>query len=162
MLIASGILIVFPEDGHYAVVFFLDISLLIYGIRLLIYYFTMARFMIGGIMTLYKSIIVIDLGLFVFNMTDIPQRLTMIYLIAVMAFDGIIDILNGIESKKLDAGQWKNQFTYGLIKLIIAIISVFFLNSVQMMTYIYCIGLIHSAFSNIYGAFRRTAIVYIE
>ena len=160
MLLAGVILIAFPEDGHYIVVFILDISLLLYGIKLLIYYFTMARFMVEGIMTLYKSIIVIDLGMFVFGMSEIPQRLTMLYLVLVLAFDGLVDVLKSIDTKKIDPTSGDRQFMFGTVKLIIAICCMFSLSSVKLMTYIFCIGLIHSALANIISAFRRTAMVY--
>ena len=151
-----------PADGYLIVVFILDITLLIYGLRLLIYYLVMARFMVGGITTLYKSIIVIDLGLFILGLHSTPQKYVMLYLIGCLAFNGVVDIIDAVGAKKLRAGSWKYQFSYGLGKVLIAVVCLFYLDSTTLVTYMYCAGLIHSALSDIISACRKTAIVYIE
>lgn len=156
------LLVIQPDDGYLFVVFILDISLLLYGFRLLIYYFTMARYTVGGIETLYKSIIVLDLGLFVFSLDTTPQKFVMLYLIIGLAFSGAVDILDAVGAKKLEAGSWKYQFSYGLVKIVIAVVCLFFLDSMKIVTFVYCLGLVHSAISDIVSAFRKTAIAYIE
>lgn len=106
MFLLALYLLLEPTDGFYLVVLLLDISLLLYGFKMLVYFLTMARYMTGGIMTLYKSIIAIDLGLFVLNLEDAPKKLVMIYLICMMIFSGIIIILSAMEARKIDA-PWK-------------------------------------------------------
>lgn len=162
MLVLSVILFLYPDKGYVFVLFILEITLLLYGFRLLIYYLTLARYMVGGIMTLYKSIMLIDFGLLIFNMKNYPQRLGMLYLIVILAFDGITDILKAMDARRLKAASWKYELTYGSIKVIIAVGGLFFMGSVRILTYIYCLGLIHSAVSSIVSAFRRTAIVHID
>lgn len=161
MLLCSAGMMLFPKVGYAFVILFLDISLLLYGLRLLVYYFTMARFMVGGIATFYKSIIVIDFGLFVFGLEQMPQKYAMLYLIACLAFSGAVDILRSVEARRLSA-PWRLHISYGFLKVGTALACLFFLNSVNVVTFLYCIGLIHSAVFSFITAFRKTAIVYVE
>lgn len=160
MLLYSVAMLKFPDDGYELVIIFLDVSLILYGLRLLIYYFTMARYMVGGIATFYKSIIIIDLGLFIFGLDNIPQKFAMLYLIAGLAFSGVVDILHSLEERRLFA-SWRVHISYGFGKLGIAIACLFFLSSMRMVTFIYCIGLVHSAIFRFINAFRKTAITYV-
>ena len=77
MLLGSLILAAKPEDGYYIIAFLLSISLLLSGVRNLIYYFNMARNMVGGKTILYRALILTDLGLFTITSITIPK----IYLI---------------------------------------------------------------------------------
>ncbi|MDO4187692.1 MAG: DUF308 domain-containing protein [Lachnospiraceae bacterium] len=162
MLIGSAILLNYPKEGYIVVVFILTISFLLYGIRMLIYYFTMARYMVGGIMTLYKSIIAIDFGLFVFELEDAPLRLVMLYLIGIMAFHGITVMLKALDSKRLGVSFWKYRLIYGSGMILLAIVCIFLWDIPQIVTIIYCIGLIHAGIYRITMAFRKTAIIHIE
>ena len=161
-ILCCVLMIQHPDDGFYIVVLILDITLLLYGLRLLIYYFRLARYMVGGIMTLYKSIIVIDFGLFIFGLSTTPQKYVMLYLIISFVFYGAVDIIDAAGARKLGAASWKYQMFYGLVKVVIGIVCIFYLDNMRSATLVYCIGLIHSALSDIVSAFRKTAIVYIE
>ena len=160
MLLFAGLMLLFPEDGYEAVILLLDISLLFYGLRMLFYYLTMARFMVGGIATFYKSIIAIDFGLFVFHLEQMPQKFAMLYLLAVLAFSGVVDILRAMESRRI-AASWRLNFGFGLVKVLIALACLFFLNSVRLVTIIYAVGLVHSAIFSLIHALRKTAIVHV-
>ncbi len=161
-VVIAVVMFLHPDIGYPIAILILDVSLLLYGIRLLIYYFTMARFMVNGLMTFYKSIVVLDFGLFVFNMSSVPRKITMLYLIACLALLGGKDLIDAVGAKKLEAPSWKFQFCYGAVKIILAIICLFYLDSERIATAIYCLGMIHSAVSDIIFACRRTSVVYIE
>lgn len=162
-MIAFGILIaMFPDEGCDIVIFVLVFSLFLYSFRLMIYYFSMARYMVGGIMTFYKSIIVFDFALFLDNLKDLPVKTILTYLIAGMIFSGVLDILRASEGRKMQTSSWKYQFFYGFVKIILPLVCLPFLNSMEMLAYVYSITLFHSAISYIVTAFRKTAIVYIE
>lgn len=161
MIVCCILMVIYPDSGYNFVIVILDLALIIYGLRLLFYYFTMARFMVGGIATFYKSIVVLDFGLFVFSLEIVPQQFAMLYLIFCFAFSGVVDILRAAESRQL-GGRWRYHFFYGLVKLAIAVICLFFLDSLRIMTAVFCIGLLHSAVFCITSAFRKTAIVYVE
>lgn len=160
MLLCSAGMMLYPQVGYAFVILFLDLSLILYGLRMLVYYFTMARFMVGGIATFYKSIIAIDFGMFVFGLDQMPQKYAMLYLIFCLAFSGAVDILRSVEARRLSA-PWRLHAGYGLVKVGSAVICLFFLNSIKVVTFLYCVGLIHSAVFSFITAFRKTAIVYV-
>lgn len=162
MIFGCMVLLISPKEGYVIVVFILDITFLVYGFRMLVYYFTMARYMVGGIMTLYKSIIAIDFGLFVINLKETPIRLIMLYLMGLMLFHGITAILAAVDAKKLEYALWKRKFIYGLVMLVLTGSCIFLWDSAQAVTVIYCLGLIHAAIYNIVKAFQKTAIIHIE
>ena len=62
MLLAILILMLSDESGASWVVFILAISLILKGIRSLVYYFMMARFMVGGLTALFAGAFLIDFG----------------------------------------------------------------------------------------------------
>ena len=61
MLVCCFALVVNPETGFYFVALILSVSLFLYAVRSLLYYFTMARHMVGGKSILFRGIIVLDL-----------------------------------------------------------------------------------------------------
>ena len=63
---------------------------------------------------------------------------------------------------KQGCAPWKRTVGYAVVKLGLAIVCLFFLNSVQVVTYLYCFGLLHSAVQRFINAFRKTAIVYVQ
>ena len=165
IILGAVILIAFPEEGLTITVCILSISLFVYGIKTLIYYFTMARHMVGGRIMLYLAIVVLDLGMFTMMMTDVPSRdkiYIALYLLAVYAFSGAIDILRALEAKKYQASSWKFSLVSGIISVVIAILCIVFIGSTNMIVYLYSAGLIYSAIVRIVTAFRKTAIVYIQ
>lgn len=160
-LISAGLLLLYPRDGAMFVMVFIDVALLVYGIRMLVYYITLARFMVGGIMTLYKSIIVIDFGLFVFGLYEFPYRFIMLYLVAIMAFNGAREILSAMETRRLENPAWKRKIAYGAVTLVLALSALFVHDSMPIVTILYSIGLIHGGLYSIATAFRKSAIIYI-
>lgn len=162
MIVACILMLYFPDMGYIIVIVALDITLLAMGIKKIIYYFTMARYMVDGLEILYKSIILLDLGMFVFSVSDIPQTIAMLYLIGYNAFKGVIDVLHSFDKKNIAKSTWKFDFAYGVVKVLLAVCGLFFLKSVEALIIIYCIGLLHSALMHIVTAFRKTAIVYIQ
>ena len=138
------------------------ISLLFSGIRELLSYFTMARRMVGGRSILYRSIIVIDIGIFTMSLTDVPMAYIMLYLAGIHLFSGSIDILNALGTKRLQGVSWKMQFLYGLLNVVIAVLCLIFIKSIGIAVIIYAFGLASSGVMRIVQACRRTAIVYIQ
>ena len=64
MLISAAILILLPEGGCLYIMLFLAASLILRGISELIYYFTMARYMVGGKLILFIGAVFFDFGFF--------------------------------------------------------------------------------------------------
>ena len=81
MLVCCFALVTDPETGFYFVALILSVSLFLYAARSLIYYFTMARHMVGGKSILFRGIIVLDLAVFTFSMVDDPKLYIILYLL---------------------------------------------------------------------------------
>lgn len=136
----------------------------VYGIRLLIYYFSMARHMVGGKRTLYQAIIVLDLGLFTGSMISMSDYIVTIYLLSIFAFSGVIDILRSLEAKK-NGASWRMKFITGCISVIMAlalVVTGLVQRNTTYLVYGYCFTLVYSGIMRIVASFRKTAMVYIQ
>ena len=163
MLLGSLLLVVEPESGYYVIAILLSLSLLLSGIRYMIYYFTMARNMVGGKSILYTALVMTDLGLFTLTTITIPKIYLICHLLISHAFSGAVDMMKAIEDKKMQASSWRMSFLYGLGNLLTAVAAfTCILNqSTALVVDIYCIGLAYSGVMQIVSAFRKTAIIYI-
>lgn len=163
-LLVGILLFIDTVDGLKVVAFILSLTFTLRGLRTLIYYFSMARYMVGGKMMLYIGMIFLDLGILTTAMDNNPGIYIVLYLMVIHIFSGLIDILRGIENRRLKA-PWAFNIVYGVSNISIAavvLIGGFFMHSVTAVVYIYAAGLIYTAFIRIAGAFRKQAIVYIQ
>ena len=163
MLLGSIILITAPEEGFYVVAFLMSVSLLLSGIKSLVYYITMARHMVGGKTVLYKSLILMDLALFTLTAITIPRIYLICHLLLSHGFSGLVDIMKAVEDRRLQAPSWRMSLICGLGNLLTAVAAFACLlrSSADMMMYIYCAGLAYSGILQMVSAFRKTAIIYI-
>ena len=162
ILLGCAAMILFPEYGYRVVIILLDVALLIWGVRLLIFYFTMARFMVGGMRVFYQALILIDLGLFAFSLEKYPQTIAMLYLVGTMAFSGGLSLLRALEARRMGAGSWRTACAVGACRLVLSVACLFYLDSVNVMTDLYCLGLVNTAVSHFITAFRPAVIVYVD
>ena len=162
-ILALGCLLaLYPWYAYKAVILILGITLFFSGIRSLVYYFTMARHMVGGQTVLYRAVIVLDIGLFSLSLTNIPFVFVILYLAAIHGFSGFVDIMRAQEARRLQAGSWKLNFSHGLINVIMAALCLIFLGTPFVAVEIYAIGLVYSGVIRIIQAFRKTPVVYIQ
>ena len=161
IIILAVIMLLYPIGGYTIVLLIIELGLLIYGIRLAVYYFTMTRYKVGGLSTLYKSILVIDIALLLFSLPTSHPKLVMTALIIIIAFDGVVYIMKAMKSKTLQSSAWKTQLIHGLLLFILAVVCFLFIGSWQIATVIFSIGMIISAVSDIINACTKTAILYI-
>lgn len=165
MILCAALLLLLKEDGYLLVILLLSISLIVYGVRTLIYYFTMARHMVDGRGVFFKGIIILDFGLFTLSISRNFSVVIVFYLLFVHAFSGVIGILHALEEKRFQAGSWRLSMVQSVISIAFAVAAVifgFFLGDLQDLTRIYAAGLVWSAVSQFIIAFRKTAIVYIQ
>ena len=118
--------------------------------------------MTGGIRILYAGVLLLDAVLFALTLDEVPRQYAMIYLIGYQALTGLVDILRAREQRALEVKHWEYQLFYGVTKLIIAVVCICNLSSVYILTFVYCLGLFHSALTRIANACRRTEVVYIN
>lgn len=161
-IIGALIILLVDELGYLIVCLVIGITLLVSGIRMLIGYFSLNRFMVGGKRKLYLGIIVFDLGMFTLSLSEIPRIYIALYLVVIHVFAGFIDVLHARESKKYGGPKWKFSLASGVANILVGIACLIFIRDIEIVILIFAGGLIYSSVVRIASAFRRTAIVYIQ
>ena len=161
MIFLAYVMICFPKEGYEFIIFIFAVYFTAAGIRTIIYYVTMARYMVGGRSSLYNGVILLDLGLLTLELTNVPHYYVLVYLIAIHAFSGAVEVLRALEAKRF-GGSWKLKIGHGVVNIILALICVVFIKYTDLAVVIYCIGLIYSSLLRIISACRRTKFVYIQ
>ena len=163
MLAVAILFIFFPSDEAYTIIVaILSLGMAIAGIKDIIFYFTMARHMIGGKMILIQGVIILNFALITASLSNVPKIYILLYLIGIHAFSGVVEVLRAMESKKTVEGPWKMKFTHGLVNFALAVACLIFLRKTNTALMIYSLGLIYSAIVRIFSAFRRTSFILIE
>ena len=122
----------------------------------------MARHMVGGLTVLIIAIIAIDVGAFGAAMVvENPVLAIAMYLSTYHTVAGFLSIARGIESKMFRS-SWIPKVVTGLISLALASLCTSFVNSGEVVIWIFCIGLFYSAVVRLVEAFRPTDIVFIQ
>ena len=168
--VLSGLLTIFfgiimldgMERAYSIMLFFLEIALILRGVRLLSYYVSMARHMVGGKIILYEGVFFLDMGLFLVSIDDLPKMYVLLYLIIGLAISGIVDLLRANEIRLLESGHWKYQAFTGIVKIMATIVSFASFKYSFILVNVYSFGVIHSGVAKIVSAVRPGAIVYIE
>ena len=161
LIVCALVLTLFPEYGYSFIAVVMSFSLTLYGVRMLVYYFTMARHMVGGRALLYTGAIIFALGVFIGSLADIPQLHIVVYLLVVHLVAGGLNVARGVEAKKAGAPLWRRSMGMGVANLFLCATCVAFFWAPEVVIYGYAIGLVGAACVRIASAFRRTAIVYI-
>ena len=120
ILFALLLMLTDASDGYAIIAAVLGTSLVVRGTGTLIYYLTMARYMVGGRSVLFKALIYLDLGAFTLSIMDVPHIYVGMYLMGVHGLSGVIQILRGTEAKRLGAPGWKLSLTHGVVNVLIA------------------------------------------
>ena len=166
VMILYGIIVtLIPNEGYMLLLLVFGLYILFSGVKMMIYYFTMARLMVGGRSVLMKSIILLDAGMFTLSLSTLKPVYLILYLVGIYAVTGVIDILRSLEEKKLEAPVWKLKFISGLLNIIIALAAAgagIFLHSAVIPVYIYGGGMIWSGIVSLISAFRKSPSIYIQ
>ena len=162
MIFGAILLYLAPINGYTIVILVLSISFILTGIRQLVYYGTMARFMVGGRSILYRGIIVLDMGLFTATLSNIPRIYVVIYLAVINAISGLMIMAKAIEGRNYGAGSWKFDLFRGLVSMAICILCFVYIRNTTTAVYIYSAGLFYSAVTRIISALRSSELVYIQ
>lgn len=160
-LVFSIVLILDHNIGFPLIMIVFGVSMVIYGVYSLVYYFMLARHMVGGKYPLYIGIIMLDFGMFSLTIFDKSRMYVILYLIVCNVFSGVVDILRAHEARSYQ-GAWKLKLARGIVSVLTAIACCVFIKSDSILVYIYAAGLISSSCTRIITAFRRSAIVYIS
>ena len=163
VMIIFGLLMYLTEGtGYLIILLVLEFALMIFGLQQLIYYFTMARFMVGGKILLFIGIFLLDVGSFSMTVLDESRYTVLLYLIAWHGFIALVKVLRAIEAKRNKASSWRMNALNGALNLLIALSSLACIHNLTMLSYLYSFGLICSGVMRIASSFRKTSIVYIQ
>lgn len=161
MIVCAVDLLIDPKGGLVLVAMVLGLGLLLYGMRMLVYYLTMARHMAGGLSILFIAVLALDVGSFSIALVDNPQVFCILYLVGYNAITGVIAVARGIEAKKFES-HWKLSVVHGIVNMILALACIVFAGSESIVIYIFCFGLVYRACVRIAEAMRPTEIVFIK
>ncbi len=163
MFAAALFFILNPSDEAYmAVVSILSIGLAVTGIKDIVYYYTMAKHMVGGKIILIQGVIILDFAIVTGSLTNVPKIFILMYLIGIHAFSGVVEILRAMEAKRVVEGPWKMKFSHGVVNLVLAIACLIFIRQPNTALIIYSIGLMYSAAVRLFSAFEKTTFVVIR
>lgn len=155
-MIVSGLIVILdPKHGYSIVITILSAWLLLYGISTLIYFFSMARHMVGGKIILYKGIILTDFGCLTGSIVDIPRIYVIGYLVIIHAFSGLVEILRAFEQRRYGA-KMIMKLLHGIVNILMALACIVFIKQPATACIIYGLGIIYSAFMRITTALHRT------
>ena len=164
MIFCARVVLFSGEDGFLLIALIICLTLMFNGLRSLYFYFTMARHMVDGRGSLYIGLILLDLGIFTLTIMNDPSVFIILYILAVNAFTGTIDILRALEARKMQAPSWRWNLLSGVISILFALAAVicgFVFKDMKVLLIIYVIGMLWTAATKLVSAFRTTAIVYI-
>ena len=162
LMILFGLLILFiGEEAYLFVILAFAFLLFIYSIRMLVYYFQMARYMVGGKEILYRGILFLDLSMFIITLSTIPSTYVMLYMVGMLAFSGAVDIMNAMDLRRLQ-GHWILQFIRGTVCVVGAVLCIVMMNTPKMVVTIFCFMLFYNAVMRIINAVRPTEIIAIQ
>ena len=160
MIAVAGVLFILGESVYWVIISVLSIVYTFRGLSTIVYYFSMARFMNGGRSILYKGVIMLDFGILTGTLTDVPRIYILLYLVAIHAFSGAVELLRAREAASY-GGAWKLKMFHGILDLGMALMCIVFISHLNIAVIIYAFGLVYSAILRIITACRRTRLIYI-
>lgn len=163
-LLAAALIFALPgtESGLLVILLILSFTFAASGVKDIVRYFSMARFMVGGRLILFRGVIMFDFGLFSLSLYDASSFIVSIYLIGVFMFSGVVDILMAREAKYLRSSRWKLRIARGAVKIMLGIACIAFIRNESALEILFGISLVYSASTRIVSAFRKTESAYIQ
>lgn len=165
MIGVGALLFLYPDSGLYTVAAIISTVISFRGFQKLWYYFTMARFMVGGRYALYQGILYLDAGLLTAAMSDSQPLPLILYIAGIQAFAGVVDILRGVDTRKIGGGRWKYQMAYGLFEIALSVAVAFtglYYHLTLLAVCTYAAGVVLAGINRIINTFRKSTIVYIQ
>ena len=162
MIVGAFLIIYLGDNGYLVIAAILGLSLIVSGIGMLINYFKLSRFMVGGRRYLYMGLFILDLGLFASSLNNVPKIYIVLYLVIIRVITGAVNIIRAFEEKKYGSGAWKLTLAIGIANALAGLACLFFIRQMWLVIIIYSGGLIYTAVLRIISAFRPTAIVFIQ
>ena len=165
-MIAVAVLMFFLDAIHglKLVMIVVQAGMTLRGLQAIVYYFSMARHMVGGKNVLFRGMIFLDLGVLAGTIFEHPAVYILIYISALHIFTGAVSALRANESRKIGS-SWRLKMAYGITNILLALIIVICgiaFGRLRIAVWVYSIGLIYSSVLSIISSCRHTEIVYIQ
>lgn len=161
MILIGMEMLIFWEKAYMIIIGVFSLTLEIMGISKIIFYFSMARYMVGGRNILFRGILFFDFGIFTGSLVWVPKGYVLVYLAGTLAFSGVVNIIGASEAKRIES-SWRFKTFQGIVKILFAISCLIFLRSEVRVVDICAIGFILSALMSIASTFRRHQVITIE
>ena len=162
MILGALVMMTYPKESYPLIVIILAFLFIGRGISSIWYYFTMARFMVGGRESLFMGVIWFDFGVLTGAITSVPHYYVLLYLVGIHGFSGVVRVLRTRETRMTGSSNWKLTLVHGLIDIIMAVLCIVYIKQMDITGIIFGIGVLYSAVMRIVTAFRRTALIVIE
>ena len=146
--------------SYYLIMTVFMIVMLINGIRFIVFYFTMARFMTGGRGMLYRGILYTDLALYTLSLNSVPVNYIMTYVTAILIIAGAINLFQAFDILKL-GGFWQFKLVQGIVTIGLAFYGFTHLHQPMVLSGICAIALIYDAIMQVIAVFTPTQIITI-
>lgn len=158
LTIACAVIILFvPDEGVNIALGIFAILLFVYSIRTFIYYFSLARHMVGGQIILFIAVFTLCVTLFALNIQRAPDSAVSTILVVILIAAGVVDLLRAREAKKGGAPSWKFNMVNAIIEIVLAVLcQVFNATDPEVTSYVFAITMFYSGISRIVASFRRT------
>ncbi len=161
LLVFVIVIIAVPDRSPYLIVIVLGIGLMLYGLHGLVFFFTMARHMIGGKRIFFRGLLCLDLGVFIFSgYNNGSDLLILLYLVVYLFLSGVIALLHAREAKR-SSSPWKLHFVQAIFNLGIGVIGLIFIRSIYAVVYVFAAYLTITALNRLLTAMRRNAVIFI-
>jgi len=160
MIIGAVIILLVPEIGYPVAMGYISIYLIVKGIVLFVYYFSMARHMVGGRNELFKGLIYLDCGLYLFFSVAVPQQFVLSFILIVIGIDAVIHLIRAVQLKKAGASLWKPKIIMAAIGICAIIVANVFTGSPEVFGWIYALWIFSEAAEKLYYSFRKTKLFY--
>ena len=162
MIFGAFVMMFYPKESYPLIVIILAFWFVAIGIGSIWYYFTMARYMVGGRESLFMGVIWFDFGVLTGSLTSVPHYYVLMYLIGIHGFSGVVRVLRTLETKRTGSPNWKLKLVHGIIDITMALLCIVFIKQLNITGIIFGIGVMYSAVMRIVTACRRTALIVIE
>ena len=151
----------YKEEAILLIAIVMAFALLVWGMRMLVFYLRMARHMVGGFSLLFVGVIALDASLLALTLLDNSPVFVMLYLVAERMFAGAVAFARAFEARGYKS-PWKLKLLHGIIEIAAAIACVVFLRMPSVLVDVYSVSLIYSALISIIDTLRPQDIVYIQ
>lgn len=164
LLFAIGLLmeVAQGEKMIYLVALFFFLALIVIGIRYIVFYFRMARHMIGGLNQLIVGFMLIDAALVFVSLSGSPNVFIALYLVGINVVSGGLTAYRALTQKKLGDKHWRLKLFRGALNVVLGICCLFYVNSADFLMMTYGLSLMASGVLRVVEAFRPTDVVYIQ